>query len=93
MRPLLDMRGVLDWGQDNAHFSDQMIADRNFNQCGGVFNVELGEHVFAVGIDGSDIEEQGVGNLVVGLAFRDQFQNLFFPFGEHGQEIAGCILF
>ena len=62
-----------------------MIGHRQLDQGGGIFHIELGQHILPVGIDGSTVEEQSCGDLVIGKPLGDQFQYLFFTFGQYGQ--------
>lgn len=45
-------------------------------------DVELGEEVGRVGLDGIDRDEQFVGDLLVGEALRDEFEHFVFPFAD-----------
>ena len=45
---------------------------------GRILHLQFGEEVFAVAVDRERADEQPLGDLVVGQAFRDQREDLLF---------------
>lgn len=64
-----------------------MIAHCDLYECRRILHIEFGQHILAVGIDGSDIQEQLHGDLMIREALSYKFQYLLFTLGQHGQQL------
>lgn len=52
------------------------------HQAGGVFCAQLLGNVEAVSLYGAQADEEGIGNLLVGVFFGNHGQNFFFALGK-----------